>query len=155
MRGYLVSLFGHREVEKISDFETRLENTLLRIISQYDFVTFLIGRNGDFDEYAASVIKRVQKSAGKEKCDIVLVMAYPVSDIEYYEDYYDDIIIPESVQGEHPKGAIIKRNKWMVDYSDEVIVFVKRSSGGAYNSYRYALKLQKKVTNMFDGFLNR
>ena len=113
------------------------------------YVAFLIGRNGEFDEYAASVIKRAQKAVGKEKSDISLVLPYTVANIEYYEKYYDSIIIPESVYGAHPKSAITLKNRWMIDQSNLVIVYVERDRGGAYTAMKYAKKQNKDIINLY------
>ena len=40
----------------------------------------------------------MQKEVGKNNNDITLVLPYTVSNLEYYEKYYDNIIIPESVE---------------------------------------------------------
>ena len=31
---------------------------------------------------------------------------------------YDEVVIPDVVAGVHPKSAITKRNRWMVEKSD-------------------------------------
>ena len=60
----------------------------------------------------------------KRKNDITLVLTYKVADVEYYEKYYDNIIIPENVYGAHPKSAITLKNRWMVEQSELVIVYI-------------------------------
>ena len=88
-------------------------------------MSFLVGRNGEFDVYAAALVKHAQREFGKENNDITLVLPYYVSDLEYYEKYYDDIIIPETVYGSHPKRAITLKNRWMVEKADLIIVYVE------------------------------
>lgn len=83
-----------------------------------------------------------------ENNDITLVLPYMVADLEYYEKYYDSIIIPESVYGVHPKSAITLKNRWMIEQSDLVIVYVARKKGGAYTAMKYAEKLNKNVINI-------
>ena len=85
-----------------------------------------------------------KKEAKKESSDITLVLPYPIADIEYYEKYYDSIIIPECLHGSHPKSAITLKNRWMIEQSNLVIVYVERNIGGAYNAMKYAEKLNKK-----------
>jgi hypothetical protein len=62
----------------------QLAPIIKKLIQTKPYVSFLIGRNGEFDEYAASVIKRAQKELGKENNDITLVLPYTVADIAYY-----------------------------------------------------------------------
>ena len=110
-----------------------------------DFVEFYIGRDGEFDIYAASIIKRVQMAIGTENSELNLVLPYVRKDIEYYEKYYDRVSIPISA---HPKLAITKRNKWMVEQADIVICYIERKKGGAYAAIRYAETLGKAVLNL-------
>ena len=112
------------------------------------YVSFFIGRNGEFDEYTASIIKSLRKKSGKENCDLTLVLPYTVANIEYYEKYYDSIIIPEILCYAHPKTAITLKNQWMIERSDLVILNVERNCGGAYSALKYAKKLNKPILNL-------
>ena len=69
--------------------------------------------------------------------------------IEYFENYYDDVIIWEGEEKTHPKEAITKRNMWMVENSNLLICFVAHNSGGAYKAMQYANKLGIKTLNLF------
>ena len=60
------------------------------------------------------------------------------TDKTYYEQMYDGILIPEELIGVHPKAAIKKRNRLMIDWSDTLIAFVHRDFGGAYETLQYA-----------------
>ena len=148
MKGFVVSLFGHRKIDNI-EFEYQLVEIIEKLIKTKEYVTFLIGRNGEFDEYTATVIKRVRRKTGNESNSMVLVLPYKVSNIEYYADYYDDIIIPDVVYGSHPKAAITLKNHWMVDQSDLVIVYIERDEGGAYAAMKHARSHGKKVINLY------
>ena len=129
---FTVSLFGHREVSDLKKFEEKLITIVNDLLSEKRYVVFFIGRNGEFDEYAASVIKRVQNKYGKENSNLTLILPYAVADIEYYDKYYDDIIIPEELSGVHPKLKITLRNKWMAENCALVICYIEREEGGAY-----------------------
>ena len=54
------------------------------------------------------------------------------------------------MHGVHPKSAITLKNRWVVDFSDLVIVYVEKSKGGAYTAMKYAEKQNKKIINLFD-----
>ena len=111
------------------------------LIEKHDFVEFYVGRNGEFDELAASLVKLVQKANKDKNCamtSLTLVLPYPVKNMEYYEKYYDDIIIYEAEEKPHPKRAITERNRFMIDMADLVIAYVDRQEGGAYEAMRYA-----------------
>lgn len=145
---YRVSLFGHREIYDLRAIEEKLSPILANLLRTKQFVELRVGRNGEFDEYAASVIKRVQKEIGKDNNVLILVLPYTVKDMEYYEAYYDEMMIPECIGKAHPKQAITLRNRWLVETADLVIAYVERESGGAYKALRYAEKLNKKTINL-------
>ena len=150
MNIFTVSLFGHREIDDLIGLSNKLTPIIKKLIREKEYVSFLIGRNGEFDEYAASIIKRAQKDAGQENSDITLVLPYTVANIEYYEKYYDSIIIPDNVYGAHPKAAITLKNRWMIERSDLVIFYVERASGGAYNAMKYAKRLNKCIVDLIE-----
>lgn len=149
MNIFTVSLFGHREILDLRRLNDNLFPIIKELMQAKAYVSFLIGRSGEFDKYAASLIKRKQKEIGKENNDITLVLPYTVADIKYYEEYYDSIIIPESVYGVHPKSAITLKNRWMIEQSDLVIVYVEHDSGGAHTAMKYAERLNKKIINIY------
>ena len=148
MNIFRVCLFGHRSFSGHRTLDTKLFELVKNLLCEKEFVEIYVGRNGEFDIYAASIVKRVQKAIGVSNSEFICVLPYKVKDIEYYEQYFDDVTIPECVQKLHPKSAIEKRNKWLVDICDLVICYVERESGGAYCAMEYAQKNNKKVINL-------
>lgn len=118
------------------------------LLSEKEFVEIFIGRNGEFDIYAASVIKKLQRALGKESLVLICVLPYPIKDLEYYDAYYDSVVIPDESEKSHPKSAISARNRWMVKQADMVICYVERQTGGAYEAIKYAKMLEKEVINL-------
>lgn len=145
---FRIAFFGHREVWNIRELETKLSVIIKRIMDTHTYIEFYIGRNGEFNEFAASVIKRLKKEREMSYNILILVLPYTVKDMEYYEKYYDEMIIPESIGKAHYKNAITLRYRWMVDQADLVIVNVERQSGGAYTAMCYAEKQNKQVINL-------
>ena len=145
---YSVVLFGHRDFCVCRAVDERFYQLLMELVRTRQFVEFYIGRNGEFDIYAATMVKRVQKKTGKENSELICVLPYSEKDIEYYEGYFDRVIIPECVGRTHPKGAITKRNKRMVEQADLLICYVERENGGAYAALKYAKALQKEIINL-------
>ena len=76
MNIFTVSFFGHREIERPSEVETRLEKLLRDIVIQKEYVEFLIGRDGEFDLLASSVIRRAVRDYGFGNTSFVLVLPY-------------------------------------------------------------------------------
>ena len=149
-----VSLFGHRIIEDHITVESKLYE-LLRIIMQKENieVEFLVGKNGDFDLMAASVIRKLKKETGNENAFLTLVLPYETAELrnntESFESYYDSIEICEASANQNFKYAIVARNRDMIDRSDMVVVYVKNESGGAYQALKYAEKNQKRIINLY------
>ena len=149
---YTIGFFGHRHLHDIRPVDVALLPILRELIQTKQHISFFIGRNGEFDEYVASIIKRLQKELGNDNSEMVLVLPYSVSDIDYYEKYYDSIIIPDTLSKVHPKAAITLRNRWIIDRSDLVIVNVEHKGGGAYEAMKYAKNKGKKIINLCKHF---
>ena len=145
---YRIALFGHRDFCPRRAVDEQVCFLLKELIRIKPFVEIYVGRNGEFDIYAATVVKRVQIAMGKENNELVCVLPYTSKDIGYYEDYYDRVIIPECIGRTHPKGAIKKRNQWMVEQADLVICYVEREKGGAHAALKYAKKVHKEIINL-------
>ena len=149
---YTVSLFGNRHIENASEIEKRLEIILKDIIMNKEYVEFLIGREGDFDILASSVIKRIISKNDYGNTHFVLVLPYMKAEYrdnkEYYLDYYDEVEICSKSETAHPKSAIQIRNRNIVDRSDLVICCIQYDSGGAYRTMQYAIRQKKNVINI-------
>ena len=143
-----VALFGHRHFDGHLMLDEKLFPILKNLICSEGFVEIYIGRDGEFDIYAATVIKRAQKAFGKENNELICVLPYNKRDIKYLEEYYDSVIIPECVSKSHPKSAITRRNKWMVEQAELVICYVTSDTGGAYTAIKYAEVLKKRIINL-------
>lgn len=73
---YTVSFFGHRYVESGAEIERRLNKLLHYLITQKEYVEFLIGRDGDFDLLASAAIKRAVREYGYGNTHFTLVLPY-------------------------------------------------------------------------------
>ena len=146
---YTVSFFGHREIENVLEVERKLEVKILELIKTKQYVEFLVGREGEFDILAASVVKRVKKQMDYGNCSLIWVLPYMKSEFrdneKEYLDYYDDVEVCERSSKAHYKSAMQIRNKAMVDRSDLVICCIQHKSGGAYKTVQYAEKQDKNI----------
>lgn len=136
--------FGHREVyENITE---QLDKAVLEAAAQ-GCVIFYTGAMGRFDSLFASAVRKAKKSYPNIR--LICVKPYMTKEINESGDYlyslYDDIIIPTELADIHPKSAIPKRNRLLVDWSDIVIGYIKRQYGGAYTAIRYARSIKKEV----------
>lgn len=149
---FTVSFFGHRYIYNYFTVEKKLEELIRGLLESKNYVEFLVGRDGEFDQIVASTVKVVKRSIGDDNSALVWVMAYPKAEYsnneESFDDYYDEIEICEASNHCHFKSAIQVRNRNMVDRSDLVVCFVERDSGGAYSTLQYARKQEKQVINL-------
>ena len=154
MEIYTVSFFGHREVERASEIESKLDQLLRDLITQKLYVELLVGRDGEFDLLAASAIRRAVNQYGYGNTSIILVLPYMKAEYrdneKEYLNYYDEVEVCAESAEAHPKSAIQVRNRGIVDRSDLVICCIQHKSGGAYWAVRYAEKQGKKIVNLAD-----
>ena len=152
MNIFTVSFFGHREVERSVEMESRLDKLLHDLINQKEYVEFLIGRDGEFDFLASSVIKRAIRKYSFGNTHFTLVLPYMKAEYrdneKNYLDYYDDVDICAESANAHHKSAIHVRNRYMVDRSDLVVCCIQHNSGGAYKTVQYAKKQNCKIINL-------
>lgn len=154
MNLFTVSFFGHRVIERPTEIERKLDKLLRELILEKEYVEFLVGRNGEFDQLVSSSIIRCQRDVFDANSAHVLVLPYLTADyrknIEGYDDYYDEIEVCEVSAGAHYKAAFQKRNRSMVDRSSLVVFFVDHNSGGAFQTMNYAKKSGKTIINLAD-----
>ena len=136
--------FGHRDVlEKIDD---AVYAAVLKAAEQGCDI-FYTGAMGEFDSLFSSAVRKVKKTYPKIK--LICVKSYFTNDLntngEYYAALYDDVFIPDDLADIHPKAAIKYRNRWIIDHSDIILVYTKRTYGGAYEARKYAERIGKEV----------
>ena len=154
MEIYTVSFFGNRQLSDPIIIEEALEAILRDLIKSKEYVEFLIGRDGEFDQLVSSAIRRGKDKYACGNVSHILVLPYMRADFrdneKEYLDYYDEVEICAGSSEAHPKSAIQIRNRSMVDRSDLIICCIQHKSGGAYATIRYAEKLRKKIINLAD-----
>ena len=74
MRSYTVAFFGHRYVDNILKVESLMEKQIQKLIDENEYVEFLVGRNGDFDQCVSSSVLRVRKNHRDDNSALVLVL---------------------------------------------------------------------------------
>ena len=151
MEVFTVSLFGHRMLNNPLKVERKLEDLLYPLFREKAYVDFLVGRDGEFDLLAASVIHRLKKTYREDNSALIWVQPYETAEYRRHEPdylaYYDEVRICESI---HYKSAFQQRNRAMIDQSELVIVYVGRQNGGAYQALQYAQKCHKQIVNLYE-----
>ncbi len=154
---FTVSFFGHRYIEDLiilEILEQKVEKIISELINTKEYVEFLVGRDGEFDQIVSSAIIRSKRDVFDGNSYHVCVLPYTraeyTKNTEAFDKYYDEVEICEESSKAHPKGAIQIRNRSMVDRADLCIFYVKRNKGGAWQTFNYAKKQGKVCINLAD-----
>ena len=152
MKSLSVSFFGHRNIVGFSRVGELVEETIERLLRQNEFIEFLVGREGDFDQIVSSAIIKAKRDYGADSISHTLVLPYMKADyknnIATFETYYDEIELCEQSASAYPKAAIQIRNHYLVDRSDFCVFYVEHREGGAWQTMRYAVKQEKRILNL-------
>lgn len=152
MNIFTVSFFGHRMIDRPYLIEQQLEELIRGLLREKEYVEFLVGRDGDFDQLVSSSVRRCKRAIRDDNSALVWVMPYVTAEYRDNEDafhnYYDDVEVCSASAGGHFKGAHQTRNREMVDRSELVVFCVERETGGAYQTMRYAEKKGKTIINL-------
>ena len=144
---FTVSFFGHRIIENALKIEGRLEQLIQALLRDHEYVEFLVGRDGEFDQLVSSAIRRCKREYRSDNSAHIWVLPYVTAEFrdneESFRDYYDEIEVCEAATGCHYKNAHQTRNRAMVDRSDLVVFCIQQTSGGAWQTMKYSKKQGK------------
>ena len=132
------AFFGHRDCPEAA--YPVLREKLEELIKNTDVSCFYVGNNGRFDSLALKALREMQTEYPHIRYFVVL--AY------LPEENIENSIFPEGLENVPKRFCIDKRNRWMLNKSDYVVSYVKRSSGGAAKFTDIAKKQNKKVINI-------
>lgn len=91
MDTYTVAFFGHRELSDALAVEERLKPLLRDLICNKEYVEFLVVRDGEFEQLAASAVR---EAAGKHGCgNTSLVLVLPYERAEYRDNHNIDPVL--------------------------------------------------------------
>lgn len=154
MNLYAVSFFGHRQIDNIFVIEERLETMIRELLLSKEYVEFLIGRDGEFDQLVASTVRRCKRAIRDDNSALVLVLPYATAEYlnneQSFHEYYDEVEVCAESAEKHFKSAHQTRNRSMVDRSNLVVFCVNHNSGGAYQTMQYAIKANANIINLSD-----
>lgn len=136
------TFFGHRECP---DLQPYIRAVLEELIIHHKVDTFLVGDSGQFDRQVRNVLKRLSQELPHIRYAVVL--AY-MPGKRRQEEESSDTMLPEGIELTHPKFAIDRRNRWMLEEADYVVTHICRSWGGAWKYAEMARKKQKNVYNI-------
>lgn len=140
---------GHSSVYD-ADISSKIKNAVIPLIEEHGVTDFCVGNYGQFDHYAASVIRELQKEY--PQISVSLVIPYLTKDINEYKELYaknyNSILMADIPEGTPRNLKIIKANQYMVDWSAHLVCYINQGCGGAAKTYEYALKKKIDVINI-------
>lgn len=136
------TFFGHRDAPDA--IRPLLRETLTELIERQDVRQFYVGNQGNFDRMTCSLLSELQAT---HNIRYEVVLAYlPQKEDGVFDDGHT--ILPEGIETAPQRFAIDRRNRWMIDHSDIVVVYVTRSLGGAAKFKALALRKKKTVIEL-------
>lgn len=118
MNTFTVSFFGHRQIDNPFVIEEKLEKLIREYLNTMEYVEFLVGRDGEFDQLVASTVRRSKRAIRDDNSALVLVLPYETAEyrnnVQSFQDYYDEIEICAESAAKHYKSAHQTRNHSMV-----------------------------------------
>ena len=146
MEVFIVSFFGHRMIENALEIENRLEQLIRTLLREHEYVEFLVGRDGEFDQLVSSTIHRCKREYRSDNSVHIWVMPYVTAEYRDNEESFWDVCKTAAVG--HYKNAHQTRNRTMVDKSDLVVFCIQHASGGAWQTMKYTKKQGKPCINL-------
>ena len=142
-----VSFFGHRDFVDDKEVYKKIYQELLAILKRGEKLICYCGGYGGFDIFCEKLLTDLKK----QNCKINLCYVSPYLTERHLKNIrakaYDEIVFPP-LENVPSKFAIIKRNEWIVEQSDLIVVYCLRSFGGAYNALKYAKRKNKKIIEL-------
>ena len=147
----IISFFGHVHFTGRVDLKNKILSFLEEVVG--DEIAFAyLGSHGGFDDFAYECCMKYKAAHS----NLSLVYVTPYMTLEYQQnhlahqlDRYDGIIYPQ-IEEKPIRLAILYRNRFMIEQSDYVVVYITHDFGGAYSAYRYAKKQGKIIYNLAD-----
>ena len=137
------TFFGHRECYGLD--EKALRDVMEELIAD-GVDTFYVGHQGNFDSMVFGCLTKLKEAYPQLSYSVVL--AYLPTQKQEYDSFVGHSLYLEGLETVHPRFAIEKRNRWMLDHADYCICYVNHSYGGAYKFARMANRRGLTVINL-------
>ena len=145
----IVTFCGHGDFRETEEERRKMFGVLEKIAKQGK-VDFYLGGYGNFDGFAYECCKQFKRVNPNVKLVLVVpyfTEKYQKNCLNALKKYYDEIVYPQ-LENRLPRLAILYRNYYMAEKADYVVAYVNRDWGGAYKTFEYAKKSNKKILNL-------
>lgn len=133
------SFIGHKSCP--SEIRNRLLDVLEQLIINEKVDKFYVGTQGGFDKLGYEVLCELEV---KYKINVFVVLAY--LDKKHVNVYYksEKTIYPDELTKVPLRYAIRKRNSYMINNSEYVIVYLNNQFSNTYGNVEEAIKKKKR-----------
>lgn len=128
------TFFGHSDCP---DLRAELKYAVMQLV-EVGVDTFYVGNQGRFD----AQVRRVLSKLGVR---YAVVLAYLP---KAANGELGDTMFPEGMELVHPRFAIDRRNRWMLERSEYVVTYVRHSWGGAAKFAALADRQGKQIIRL-------
>ena len=134
------TFFGHRECYGLDSpvLHQAIEELIVKGVD-----TFYVGHQGQFNSMVYSCLKQLSKRHPHIR--VCVVLAYLPTEKNEYDDM--TVTMYPEIEG-HPKFAIERRNRWMIEVSEYCLCYINHTWGGAYKFAKLAKQRGKTVINI-------
>ena len=137
-----VLFIGHRECYGLSRQYVR--NTIEQAILS-GYTNFLNGGQGAFDRMCAGCVHELRSQYPYIKNYLVLpYFSFHVFD----SSFFDELILPESIEKYSYKAAIPARNRYLVAHASCAICYINHNWGNAAKTFSKAIKSGLMIYNL-------
>ena len=141
MGGKSCFFIGHRETSE--EIYPALYAAVEQHILEYGVTEFIVGHYGGFDRLAASAVKEAKRFYPEVKL-ILLLPYHPAERSISTPDGFDGTFYPPGMESIPRKAAIIRANRYVVDYVDYLLAYVWHPASNARELVEYAKSREKK-----------
>lgn len=128
------TFFGHSDCP---DLRAELKDAIMRLV-EVGVDTFYVGNQGRFDAQVRCVLSKLGV-----RYAVVLAYLPKAANGEL-----GDTMFPEGLELVHPRFAIDRRNRWMLERSEYVVTYVRHSWGGAAKFAALAERQGKQIIRL-------
>ena len=89
MQLFTVSFFGHRQIDNFVEIELLLEKLIRGLMLSKEYIEFLVGRDGDFDQLVSSTVLRCKRTVRDDNSSLIWIMPYLTAEYRNNEEAYN------------------------------------------------------------------
>lgn len=137
------TFFGHKDC---FDLDANILKNAIEELIHKGVNTFYVGHQGHFDGMVLGCLAELKKTY--PNISFAVVLAYLPTQKPEYDLYSECSMYPEGQENGHPKFAISRRNKWLIDRADYCVTYITHTWGGAYKFAQRAKKKGRTMVNL-------